>query len=246
MPRFEAYVDFMTGGKELLPLGAFSPMGRQQPVYLDALIQMDAEEIAQRTALEVTKQLQVVPDKYKLALVVVDAPPGKNTWTHRHVTDAEWRLERKYDSVPMSDDCYDRWVTVQLWTDEPACPEYIQQETRSALFRAAHQSQQGKRPDTLQEYLQQEGRAMAFADCAVELEADDIEYSKQVLEPLLQSTHYPTCFAALYGDEIAKQVGYPPLGLSHHAGFQVGLSDALLLKADELLPNSSSSKTALN
>lgn len=228
MPRFEAYVNYMTGGPELLPLGAFSPMGRQQPDYLDQLLLgVKAEDIAQSTADQVTTRLSFVPDHYKLVLVVVDAPPGKNTWTHRWVTDAEWRLETKYDAIAKADDSFDRWVTVQLWTDIPATASYIEQETQTTLFRAAHQSLRGI-PRTLQDYLQQEGRAMAFANGSVELDSEDLDYSRQVLEPLLQSDHHPTCFAALYGDEIAKQVGYPPLGLSSHAGFQVGLADAML------------------
>lgn len=228
MPRFEAYIAFMTKGDEILPLGAFSPMGRRQPDYLDTLLKMKAESIAETAASKAASRLNIVPDIYKLALVVVDAPEGKNTWTHRHVTDAEWRLENKYDDVPISSSLlFTRWVTVQLWTDEEPTPQYIQQETQTALFRAAHRSQLGV-PSTLQDYLRQEGRALAFANCPVELEQEDLEYSRQVLAPLLQSSHYPTCFAALYGDKIAKSVGYSPLGLSARAGFQVGLADALV------------------
>jgi hypothetical protein len=47
----------------------------------------------------------------------------------------------------------------------------------------------------------------------------------------LESTHQPTVIACLYGDEAAKELGYPPLGLSKNAGFQLALADALEVKA---------------
>ena len=48
--------------------------------------------------------------------------------------------------------------------------------------------------------------------------------------PLLlwDSTSYPICFAAMYGDTAAKTLGYTPLGLSDWAGFAVAQADATL------------------
>ena len=48
--------------------------------------------------------------------------------------------------------------------------------------------------------------------------------------PLLQiqhldSVHYPTCIAALLGDEAARTLGYQPLGLSPYAGIAVAIAD---------------------
>lgn len=231
MPRFEAYTNLMTAGQEVLPLGAFSPMGRAQPRYLDQLLDMNAESIAEKAAEQATKSLQGLDDRFKLALVVVDAPNGHNTWTDRYVTDAEWRLETKYDAVPLNNNRdFDRWITVQLWTDQdPPTPRYIQQETLASIYRATHQTHVlgGAPPTTLQDMLYQEGRSLAFANRSVAMEPDDLEYSKQVLRDLLHSDHYPTCFAAMYGDVAANQVGYSSLGLSSMAGFQVGLSHVL-------------------
>jgi len=47
-----------------------------------------------------------------------------------------------------------------------------------------------------------------------------------VIQPYLDTTDYPTLFACLYGDEAAKSVGYPPLGLSERAGFALALEEA--------------------
>ena len=41
-----------------LPLGAFSPMGRSQPAYLDQLLDMDAEGIARQAAKDAMEILK--------------------------------------------------------------------------------------------------------------------------------------------------------------------------------------------
>ncbi|MCB0062226.1 MAG: hypothetical protein KDE19_08930 [Caldilineaceae bacterium] len=48
---------------------------------------------------------------------------------------------------------------------------------------------------------------------------------RQLLAPYLDSEHYPTCMAAIFGDEAARTLGYSPLGLSNYAGIAVALAD---------------------
>ena len=227
MPRFQAYRSLMLGTTlgEPLPLGVFSPMGKRQPDFLDALIAFGAEHIATEAALEAATKLSSVPDHYRLILIVVDV--GRNGWTERYLTDAEWRFFDKYNDMPKeaSPVGFDRWVTVQLWTDEEPTATYIRRETQAAIYRAAHLRRFGQ-PKTFEEMIRQEGRAMAFAGYTPELDADAITHSHEVTEPYRNSTDYATCFTALYGDEIARAVGYQPLGLSAQAGFNVGLADA--------------------
>jgi hypothetical protein len=47
-----------------------------------------------------------------------------------------------------------------------------------------------------------------------------------VIRPHLDSDAFPVVFAALYGDEPAVSVGYPPLGLATRVGFALALHDA--------------------
>jgi len=227
MPRFQAYRSLMLGTTlgEPLPLGVFSPMGKRQPDFLDDLIALGAERIATEAALEVSTKLSSVADHYRLILVVVDV--GRNGWTERYLTDAEWRFFDKYNDMPKdaSSVGFDRWITVQLWTDEEPTATYIQRETQAAIYRTAH-LRQFSQPKTLEEMIRQEGRARAFAGYAPELDPDDIAYSREVIEPYRDSADYATCFTALYGDDIARAVGYQALGLSTQAGFNVGLVDA--------------------
>ena len=221
-PRFQAYIDLMVRGPEPLPLGTFSPMGQRQPRYLDALLSLEAERGAEVAAREAAADLAGVPLGCRIMLVVVDEP--RNGWTQRWLTDAGWRFSDRADHISGAP-TDSRWVTVQLWTDVEPTATYVRREVRAALYRAAHRWRFGS-GHTLDDHLRQEGRALAFAGERWALDPDERAYTAQVLAPLRQSAHYPTQFAALYGDEIARAVGYPPLGLSDHAGFALAVAEA--------------------
>ena len=237
MPRFGAYTSLMTcNPKDVLPLGAFSPMGKTQPRYLDTLLDLEAESIAQEAAAEAASRLSSVSDSYRLVLVVVDAPEDKNTWTDRYLTDAEWRFESKYDTTTRAageEQSVGSWLTVQLWTDTPATTTYVTQETQAAIYRAAHRRHVGV-PETLGEMMAQEGRAQRFAGCKCRLPLDDPTVA--TLDRYRESTHYPTCFAAMYGDVGASRAGYPELGLDPLAGFRLGLIEASRENTDVIQP----------
>ena len=235
--RFDAYVSLSSGtvrgrGKtrgEPLPLGTFSPMGERQAGYLDRLITMKAEALAQTAADEVAKEFADFSDRFRLMLVVADVP--RNGWTQRQLTDAEWRFTPS-DTLPksMSLGDFDRWVSVLLWTDTEATEAYAKREVRGALYRALHVHHVGA-ARTLAQMMQQEGRVLAYAGYMPELDTEELEYSRAVITPLLQRTEFSVCFAALYGDAAAKRVGYEALGLTAQAGFQVALCDALAQNA---------------
>ncbi|MEF2280137.1 hypothetical protein V3W47_17735 [Deinococcus sp. YIM 134068] len=225
MARFRAYVSLIHSGPEFLPLGAFSPMGKRQAEYLDALISLDAEGIAAQACEDMVRRLHTSPDCLRLLLVVVDEP--RNGWTQRWLTDAEWRFQGKYDGLPQDRPAvgFDRWVTVQLWTDSPVSFQAVFSEVCGSVVRALRQRRLGL-PITLRDHLTQEGEAARFAGEHIHINAEELAYTREVLCPHLDSTHWPTIFAALYGDEAARAVGFPPLGLSHRAGFALALDGA--------------------
>lgn len=232
--RFDAYVSLSSGkargsGKtrgEPLPLGTFSPMGERQADYLDRLIAMGAEGLAQATAAEVAADFATLTDSFRLMLVVADVP--RNGWTQRHLTDAEWRFTLKNDTPPKvaAREGFDRWVSVPLWTDTEATEAYISREVRAALYRALHLRYLAA-PHTLAEMMQQEGCALAYAGYTPTSAAEELAYTREVVKPFLQSTNFPVCFAALYGDDAARQVGYKALGSTASAGFELALHDVL-------------------
>ncbi|MFC4453417.1 hypothetical protein [Deinococcus sonorensis] len=227
MERYWAYKRLMVDGPELLPLGDFSPMGKRQPEYLDRLIGMEAE----RQAAEFLKAVESEPWSAGLhgrVLLVVADQPG-NGWTQRWLTDAAWRFEGEKLPPSAQQTAAGRWITVQLWTHVEPTPAYLRSQLRSAVRRAAWQAHHG-RPLTLDAMLQQEGAALAAGDGAfggapLPLDPDDLAYTREVLAPLRNSDHWPACFAALYGDEAAREVGYPALGLSSLTGFSLALAE---------------------
>lgn len=81
-------------------------------------------------------------------------------------------------------------------------------------------------PKILREILVYEGHALAYAGVAQWLDAEELAYTRAVLEPHLDSTHYPTLLVALEGDVAAKALGYEPLGLSSKAGLPLALAEA--------------------
>jgi hypothetical protein len=228
MKRFRAYVALLTGTTrgEPLPIGVFSPMGARQPAFLDGLLALGAEDVAADAARAAETRLAGLPDRLRALLVVADVP--RNGWTERNLTDAEWRFSLKYDLLARKAPArgFERWVSIQLWTDEPPAAACVRRETLAALYRAAHRRVVGA-PRTLHERMRQEGRALAFAGATPRLDADELAFSREALAPYLASAHAPTCFAALYGDAAARAVGYRPLGLATRAGFDVALADAL-------------------
>ncbi|WP_424952045.1 hypothetical protein [Deinococcus sp.] len=215
----------MVDGPELLPLGDFSPMGRRQPEYLDALLDLGAEGLAAQYGREIETELEDVQAEFRLILVVADQPG--NGWTQRWLTDAAWRFgpEKLPQQWPER-----RWRSVQLWTHVPPTPTYLRSQLRGTVMRAVWRMRHGL-PVTLADHMAQEGAALKFggslfAGEPLSLEPDELAYTRQVLAPLLASEHWPTIFAALYGDGAAREVGYPPLGLAALAGFGLAVSPA--------------------
>ena len=81
-------------------------------------------------------------------------------------------------------------------------------------------------PSTLKEMLLQEGTVMAQAGCLEPtLDEEDIEYTREVIAPHLDSTEKRTIMECLFGDTASKTLGFTPQGLGHWAGLAVALHD---------------------
>jgi hypothetical protein len=79
----------------------------------------------------------------------------------------------------------------------------------------------------LRDILSQEGQVMAWAGCAgPTLDADDIEYTREVLVPYLDATDKRTIMECLFGDGPGATLGFTPRGLSPWAGLALALHDA--------------------
>lgn len=231
MERFQEYLRTIVNDAgddlELAPLVSMNPMGREHvSERLAELLALDADTFASEVAKEATARLMEEPVAFRHGLVIVDDVRGG--WTNRYSTDASQRIDvapadpTKSTTAPQP---RHSWISTMLWVSETPSLERIRQSMLVNIYRTVYLRHHG-RAETLGELLAQEGAAAAFAEIGPHLDADDLEYSRIILEPLLGESDYPTLFAALYGDEAARTLGYAPLGFSHRAGLAVAVADS--------------------
>jgi hypothetical protein len=220
--RFRSYIQAMADpngeGLALPPLVAMNPMGKPHiAALLDQLLALGAEPIAAEAVAEAATRLAPLPRALRVGLVVSDDLLGG--WTNRYLSEASLRLDGSY-AVRHG------WATVPLWTSEEWEAEAIRAATLAAIYRTCYMGRFGK-PQTLEQILAQEGLVGRFAAMsAPRLDPDDLAYTREVLAAYRRASDFPVVFACLYGDEAARSVGYPPVGLSPRAGFALALAEA--------------------
>ena len=222
--RFEAYLKLAAGDAKRAadvpkpPLAYMNPMGKDHVLEaLNEWIALEAETLATATLEQAAQRLEVQLPPLKVGLVIVDDLKGG--WTNRHFNDAGFRF--KLIGIRKTG-----WLAIPLWSSDAPNLESLRLEVLECCARVAYFWGRGE-PKTLLEMMDQEGCTAAFTGRMPTLSRDDLEYTRIVLEPLLNSQHQPTQMAALYGDAVAVELGYPPLGLSPRAGFELALSVAL-------------------
>lgn len=225
MERFHAYIKTMTDdatGDIALPLTAMNPMGKDHvPALIDEYLRLDAESVAERAVDEARANLSAEGRGFRTALVVSDDLKGG--WTNR------WASEfgHRFEPAAM---IRRGWIVAVLWTSEPASEAAVREAVLCGVYRAAHIIAHGY-AKTLGQMLDQEGSAMATAGLtSPALDADDIEYSRDVITPLRSAADRATQIACIFGDAAARALGYEPRGLSERAGLALALHDASRLR----------------
>lgn len=211
--RFREYLRTMTdpeSGDLKFPLVAMNPMGKDHlPPFLDHLLAIDADGIAAHALAEADGGLRDLPGEYRACLVVSDDLKGG--WTNRYASEYSYRFEQR---------AYYRraWLAAILWTSETYDTTGIRQELLQCVYRVAYVQRHGA-PRTLGDMLAQESYAMRHAGASTpRLDDDDLVYTREVLREYSSATDRATVIAALFGDGAARDLGYPPLGLSTRAG----------------------------
>jgi hypothetical protein len=228
--RFGAYIDLATGGASSTkdipypPLVTVNPMAKEHALgFVESLLALDAEKVTKTVLEEANARLESVeyPKTINVGLSVLD--DFKGGWTNRTFNDmARFNIAESLEKTG--------WLCVPLWTSEIPSLEELRMVVLESAYRAAFVMQHGD-PKTLREMIRQEGFVSVLANRKLGFEQEELEYSRAVIAPHLDSTHQPTVIACLYGDEAAKELGYPPLGLSKNAGFQIALADTLEVNA---------------
>ena len=224
MERFREYIKTMTDpetGDLALPLVAMNPMGKDHiPALIDEYIALGAEKIATEAIDSVRGGGSLEPPssrEYKVGLVVSDDLKGG--WTNRWASEFGYRIEGAAITKR-------GFITAILWTSEPASAVRVRDEVLTCIYRVEY-LQTHPAPKTLREMLEQEGYATARAGCtSPSLDAEDLAYTRTVLEPHLDAHDRATVIACLFGDPAAHALGYPPQGLSERAGLALALHDA--------------------
>jgi len=128
-------------------------------------------------------------------LHITVATPG--LWTYRISTEIDHRLGDPSGSI-------------LLWTGEDVSVEAERRETIAQVVRMT------RRARTTEEVAMREGIAYAKAGCEGELD-DAVADALKIVGP---DEAIPTKAALLYGDDVAKTMGFTPLGLRDHAGYR--------------------------
>lgn len=215
--RFQAYISALKDSKTgdmSLPLGNMNPMGKGHiPALLEAYLALNADEIAQTIINRLKTENFFGEDEFQTALVIADDAHGQ--WTNRISTD----FGNRYNCRPM----FRRgWLVALLWTSKPASQENVEKTVLETVYRGVYIQQHGT-PSNLEQLIHQEGFAQAMSGAQNLFDADELEYTRELFEPLMQAEDEPTLIAALFGDPAANELGHRPLGLSQNAGLELGL-----------------------
>lgn len=227
MERFYEYLRTIFGGDvtegndtpQLVPLIAMNPMGRTHVNdRLDQLLALGAEEITAAAVAEAQERLSPLfaeyQGDYQHGLVIIDDLGG--AWSNRFVLETGRFAAVKLDKY--------QWFSSGIFVSNEPTATRVRQNVLSGIYRTLYLDRYGA-PQTLRQMMVQEGQTGAFAGITPALDADDLAYSREVIQPYLDSEHYPTCIAAMLGDEAAHTLGYQPLGLSPYAGIAVAITD---------------------
>jgi hypothetical protein len=224
MERFRAYLATMTEGTDdiVLPITGMNPVGKEHvAALLDNLLSADAEGVASAAMQEAATRLVDIPGERQVALVVIDDVQGG--WTNRYFTEIPPPMQ---GARPSAKRRALRWALVPIWTSEPWPTHAIRAAVLAAIYRSAFVAHVGF-PETLGEIMTVEGAAALFAGIqSPRLDPEDLAYTAEVLRAYRDTRDYPTIFTCLFGDQAARSVGYPPLGLSPRAGLALAHEEA--------------------
>ncbi len=222
--RFRAYARIMQDDDRddarVAPLVALNPMAKDHVAGLiDALLGLDAEEVASETAAEASARFTDVTGEFRMGLVVADDVGGG--WTNRYASEYAW-ISGNPATLGRG------WLAGVLWSSEPASVQAVQEAVLVPLYRTAYIHRHGE-ARTLRDFMGQEGYAMAAAGRDTpSLDVEDLDYTRQLLEPYLDESLPRTVMECLYGDEAGRTLGFTPHGLSYRAGLALALHDARL------------------
>lgn len=210
--RMAAYLHLMgahTHGVSSPPLNFYNPMGKAHVAdYLDTLIAHDVDQLATQWLNDTDIRHLPLPKTFQHGFAVVDDVAGG--WTERSAVEMTLRTADAYGPAH-------GWLTTVLFVSDPVDLTHMHQRLKATVARAAWPCPT-PHTTTLAQLLAHERTICTFAGCHYSLDVDDLAYTRAVLDAYHTATAYHVHVAALFGDRIARNNGFPPLGLSDWAG----------------------------
>ena len=217
--RFQTYLKLVQvdTGTEALPLSRLNPMAKEHALaYVETLIGMNAEDQVLAAAQDAAAQLDG-DDALKVLLVLMD--DAKGGWTNRAFAEFAHQYENKYEVAH-------NWATVVIWTSEEPTAQLLRRRAFESVYRTIDERRRGP-VRTIREILEREGSTMRFAGHPRRYDDATVQSIRAAIEPHRDSHLAPVVFAALFGDDIAQTLGYPPLGVPDRGGYELALAEAM-------------------
>lgn len=217
--RFEEYLRTALNDDrsdaEFPPLAMVNPMAKEYvAAILDQLLALDADRIAADALAEAERRTSF--GDYQACLIVADDLGGG--WTNRFACEYFLRTLDPRDKR--------HWIFGVLWSSEPANKQRVREAILTAAYRTAYILEHGAAKN-LGGLLKQEGCVLKQAGCAEPtLDDEELEYTRHILGPLLESNDKRIAMECLFGDEAGRSLGFTPRGLSPWAGIAFSLHDA--------------------
>jgi hypothetical protein len=187
---------------------------------VDALLALDAEKVALAAANDALARCEW---DESVTLAVVVATPGM--WTDRVATEVRHRTVANRRAAHGE---------ILLWATDPHRADDIEKESVAEAVRVMWTALHGS-ARSLHAVLAREGLAYAVSAGAASPEVADPRIV-DALSILGDTTTVGDIIAILYGDAAAVVLGYTPLGLADHAGYEFAIGRARALVARVGLP----------
>ena len=205
-PKSERFLTYVKRVEHEWGMVSYNPMaGAAALEAVQEAIALDAERIA-RDAASVTIAECEFDGTVTLAVVVASA----GMWTDRLASEIEYRTTAKRRA---------HHGQVILWSREAITAEDVRRESVAETVRTMWTALHGQ-ARTLRSVFAREGLAYALADPKAITPPENDAAILEALEILGDSTTQGDIVAALYGDTVAEQMGWPTLGISDRGGAQ--------------------------
>lgn len=224
-PKSERFAAYVALSPTNYGLAQYNPMAGDAALEtVQNLIALQAESLAQQAAARVARECG-----YEGPITLAIAVRSKGMWTDRVATEVDERVTGKARVLNHG--------VINMWSREEIAEDDIERESVAEAVRVMWHTTHGV-ADTLLRVLQCEGLAYALAPLsshhalATPIGPEQEAVIVEALE-IVGDSRFPGDIAAvLYGDDVAKEMGYTPLGLPPAVGYRWAVHQARLKLAD--------------